>query len=96
MTTIQISAVDAERLLPLKDEVHTFIRSLGWMGADVTREKALAAFKASVRVELSDEAAMFDHHLVVAMDGLRTFVETDQQALATLFPQFAGPAAAVS
>ena len=33
-----------------KKEVHTFIRSLGWMGADVTREKALAAFKASVRV----------------------------------------------
>ena len=94
MTTIQISAVDAERLLPLKAEVHTFIRSLGWMGADVTREKALAAFKASVRVELSDEAAMFDHHLVVTMDGLRTFVETDQQALATLFPQFANKSAA--
>lgn len=73
-----------------KKEVHTFIRSLGWMGADVTREKALAAFKASVRVDLSDEADMFDHQLVVAMDGLCTFVETDQQALATLFPQFAG------
>ena len=56
----------------------------------MTREKALAAFKASVRVDLSDEADMFDHQLVVAMDGLRTFVETDQQALATLFPQFAG------
>ena len=73
-----------------KKEVHTFIRSLGWMGADVTREKALADFKASVRVDLSDEADMFDHQLVVAMDGLRTFVETDQQALATLFPHFAG------
>ncbi len=96
MTTIQISAVDAARLLPQKDEVHTFIRSLGWMGADVTREKALAAFKASVRVELSDEAAMFDHHLVVAMDGLRTYIETDQQALATLFPQFASQSGAAS
>ncbi|MGC8213132.1 hypothetical protein [Ralstonia pseudosolanacearum] len=96
MTTIQISAVDAARLLPQKAEVHTFIRCMGWMGADVTREKALAAFKASVRVELSDEAAMFDHHLVVAMDGLRTFVETDQQALATLFPQFAGKPATAS
>lgn len=96
MTTIQISAVDAARLLPQKAEVHTFIRSMGWMGADVTREKALAAFTASVRVELSDEAAMFDHHLVVAMDGLRTFVETDQQVLAMLFPQFADKPAATS
>lgn len=73
-----------------KKEVHTFIRSLGWMGADVTREKALAAFKASVRVDLSDEADMFDHQLVVAMDGQRLLIGFDERAQATLFPQFAG------
>ncbi|MCK4120432.1 hypothetical protein ACI2UK_24315 [Ralstonia nicotianae] len=89
MTTIVISAAEAECLLPNKNEIHTFIRHMCWMGATVDRVKVLEAFNAAQQVELCGAVGRMKHQLVVSMDGVRTYVETDQQKLAKLFPNLA-------
>lgn len=89
MSKIFISAADAAKLLPRGKKVHTFIRVFGWMGANVDRAKVLAAFESAKRVEVSQDAAYFDHHLAVKMDGMRTYIDTDPKALRKLQPQLA-------
>lgn len=86
MSKIFISAAEAAKLLPRGKKVHTFIRVFGWMGADVDRSKALAAFEAAELVEVSPEAAVFDHYLAVQLDGMRTYLDTNPKALRKLFP----------
>nr|WP_315593794.1 hypothetical protein [uncultured Cupriavidus sp.] len=65
MTKILISAEDAEKLLPRRRQIHTYIRIFGWLGGKIDREALLAAFKAAQTVEVSRDAACFDHYLVV-------------------------------
>ncbi len=84
MTTTYISPEQAAKLLPRGKKVHTFFKVFGWMGADVDRVKVLAAFESSRRVEVSPDAACFDHQLAVQLDGMRT---TNQKALRKLVPQ---------
>lgn len=89
MTKTFISSEQAAKLLPRGKKVHTFIRVFGWMGADVDRAKVLAAFVSSQQVEIPRDAACFAHHLVVDMDGARTYIETNPNALRKLLPQYA-------
>lgn len=84
-----ISAEHAAKLLPRGKKVHTFIRVFAWMGADVDRTKVLAAFESAKNVEVSSDAACLGHHLVVQMDGVRTYIETDQRAFQKLHPSLA-------
>lgn len=58
------------------EKVHTFINSLGWIVADIERTDVIAAIKANDGAELSDEAAHFDHDLVLPIRGRRTFIDT--------------------
>ncbi|MFC4518497.1 hypothetical protein [Cupriavidus pinatubonensis] len=60
------------------------------LGADVDRDKVLAAFQPAKEVEVSPDAGCFDHHLAVVMDGIRTDIGANQNALRKLHPQLAG------
>ncbi|WP_454056613.1 hypothetical protein [Cupriavidus sp. Marseille-Q8015] len=82
MSKIFVTAEEAEKLLPRRRRIHTFIRIFGWMGADMDREKLLDAFQAAKNVEVSQDAACFDHDLAVKIDGMETYVETNLKALA--------------
>lgn len=82
-----ISAEHAAKLLPRGKKVHTFFKVFGWIGADVERTKVLAAFEAAQQVEVSPEAACFGHQLAVKLDGMRTYIDTNQKALRKLVPQ---------
>lgn len=81
MPKIMISAEHAAKLLP-----HTFFKILGWIGADVDRIKVLAAFGSAHEVEVSPDAACFDHQLAVKLGGTRTYIDTNQKALHKLVP----------
>ena len=89
MSKMMISAEHAAKLLPRGKKVHTFIRVFAWIGADVDRTKVLAAFESAKEVEISPDAACLHHHLVVEMDGMRTYVDTNPKALRRLHPQVA-------
>jgi len=89
MAKIMIPAEHAAKLLPPGRKVHTFFRVFGWIGATVDRTKVLAAFERAKQVEISPDAAFFDHHLVVKMDGMRTYIDTNPKALRKLHPQLA-------
>lgn len=83
-----ISAEHAAKLLPRGKKVHTFFKVFGWIGADVDRTKVLAAFASAQEVEVSpDAAACFGHQLAVRLDGMRTYIDTNQKALRKLVPQ---------
>ncbi|RWA55976.1 hypothetical protein AU476_05225 [Cupriavidus sp. UYMSc13B] len=86
---IMISAEHAAKLLPRGKKVHTFFKIFGWMGADVDRTKVLAAFELAKQVEVSHDAACFGHQLAVKLDGMRTYIDTNQKALRKLVPQAA-------
>lgn len=77
---VAIALSDAVSLIPSGDRVHTFQRSIAWSGCDVDRGAIVAAIETG-GATLSPEAAVFDHYLVVVMNGQRTFVETDPDAL---------------
>ncbi|SCU86654.1 conserved hypothetical protein [Cupriavidus necator] len=87
MSKTYISAADAAKLLPRGKKVHTFFRVFGWMGATVERSTVLAAFEKARQVEVSPEAACFGHQLAVKLDGMLTYIDTNQQALRKLVPQ---------
>jgi len=89
MEKIMMPADKAAKLLPRGKKVHTFFKVFGWMGADVDREKVLAAFQLAKEVEISPDAACFNHHLAVVMDGMRTYIDTNQTALRKLHPRLA-------
>uniref|UniRef100_UPI003F498AC9 hypothetical protein n=1 Tax=Cupriavidus taiwanensis TaxID=164546 RepID=UPI003F498AC9 len=89
MEKIMIPAAEAAKLLPRGKKVHTFIRVMAWMGADVAREKVLAAFETAKEVEVSQDAACLQHQLAVMMDGVRTYIDTNQKALHKQCPQLA-------
>ncbi|WP_423194694.1 hypothetical protein [Cupriavidus sp. H18C2] len=82
MSKVFVTAEEAEKLLLRRLKVHTFIRIFGWQGADVDREKLLEVFHAAKSVEVSQDAACFDHYLAVTIDGMVTYVETNLKALA--------------
>lgn len=82
MSKVFVTAEEAEKLLPRRRRVHTFIRVVGWMGADMDREKLLDAFQAAKNVEVSQDAACFDHYLSVKIDSMETYIETNLKALA--------------
>ncbi|QET03967.1 hypothetical protein FOB72_17545 (plasmid) [Cupriavidus pauculus] len=82
MSQIFITADEAEKLIPRRPKVHTFIRMFGWLGGHVEREKLLAAFDAAETVAVSQDAACFDHYLAIKIDGMVTYVETNVRALA--------------
>lgn len=87
MSKIMISAEHAAKLLPRGKKVHTFFKVFGWIGADVDRTKVLAAFASAQQVEVSPDAACFGHQLAVRLDGMRTYIDTNQKALRKLVPQ---------
>lgn len=89
MTKVMISAEQAATLLPRGKKIHTYFRVFGWIGATVDRQKVLAAFESAKNVEVSSDAACLGHHLVVKMDGVRTYIETDQRAFQKLHPSLA-------
>ncbi|WP_018310738.1 hypothetical protein [Cupriavidus sp. UYPR2.512] len=89
MTKIMIAAEHAAKLLPRGKKVHTFIRVFAWVGADVDRARVLAAFESAKEVEVSSYAACLDHHLVIELDGMRTYINTNPKALRRLHPQVA-------
>nr|WP_116342799.1 hypothetical protein [Cupriavidus taiwanensis] len=89
MEKIMIPAAEAAKLLPRGKKVHTFIRVMAWMGADVAREKVLAAFESAKEVEVSKDAACLNHQLAIMMDGVRTYIDTNQRALRKQCPQLA-------
>jgi hypothetical protein len=73
----KLNAQEAIALLPAnKPRIHTFQRVLGWAGCDCDREDIVALINAQGGAVISDEAAHFDHHLVIIMDNRRTFIET--------------------
>nr|WP_315595287.1 hypothetical protein [uncultured Cupriavidus sp.] len=82
MSKVFVTAEEAEKLLPRRRKIHTFIRIFGWMGADLDREELLEAFQAAKNVEVSQDAACFDHYLAVKIDGMVTYIETNLKALA--------------
>ncbi|NYI02879.1 hypothetical protein [Cupriavidus plantarum] len=82
MSKVFVTAAEAAALIPRRRKIHTFIRIFGWMGADVDREKLLAAFNTAKQVEISQEASCFDHYLAVKIDGMVTYIETNLKALA--------------
>lgn len=82
MSKVFVTAKEAEKLLPRRRKIHTFIRIFGWMGADLDREELLEAFQAAKNVEVSQDAACFDHYLAVTIDGMVTYIETNLKALA--------------
>lgn len=84
MTKVFVTAEEAEKLIPRRRRIHTFIRIFGWMGASVERDKLLEAFQAAKYVEVSQDAACFDHYLAVKIDGMVTYVETNLKALTKL------------
>lgn len=89
MEKILISAERAAKLLPRGKKVHTFFKVFGWMGATVDRDAVLSAFAAAKEVEVSPDAACFNHYLAVMMDGMRTYIDTNQKSLHKLHPQLA-------
>lgn len=84
MSKLLISADEAEKLLPRRRRIHTFIRIFGWQGDNVDRDELLQAFRAAKTVEVSPEAACFDHYLAVKINGMMTYVETNLKAMAKL------------
>jgi len=76
-----LDADQAKALLPAEDRIHTFTKCGAWMGCDVDRAEILAAIDANHGARLSEVAAMFDHHLLVTMDGAPVYVDTCQEAL---------------
>lgn len=77
---LPIAVSDAVALIPAGEQIHTFQRSVAWSGCDVDRSAVVAAIETG-GATLSPEAAVFDHYLLVVMNGKRTFVETDPDAL---------------
>ena len=82
MSTTFVTAEEAEKLIPRRRSIHTFIRIFGWQGANVDRDSLLAAFRAAGKVEVSQDAACFEHYLAVKIDGMTTYIETNLKALA--------------
>ena len=82
MSKIFVTADEAEKLLPRRRKIHTFIRIFGWQGDNVERAALLEVFQAAKKVEVSQEAACFDHYLAVKIDGMVTYIETNLKALA--------------
>lgn len=82
MSKVFVTAEEAEKLLPRRRKIHTFIRIFGWQGDNVDRETLLKVFESAKSVEVSQDAACFDHYLAVRIDGMVTYVETNLKALA--------------
>jgi len=72
----------AKALLLAGDSIHTFVRSMGWMGCDVDRETVLKAIDANKGANLRAEAAWAEHDMALLMKDTLTYIETDQAVLA--------------
>lgn len=89
LSKIYIKAEQASQLLPHGSRVHTFIRAFGWFGGYVDRVRILDVLHSAAEMEISPDAALFDHHMVVDVEGVATYIDTDARVLRRLFPHLA-------
>lgn len=80
-TMSKITPVQAGKAITAGAKVHTFIRSLGWMGADMKRSVILSAIRAHGGADISEDAAHMDHALMVPINGRNTYIETDPKEM---------------
>lgn len=52
MSKVFVTAEEAEKLLPRRRKIHTFIRIFGWQGDNVDRETLLKVFQSAKSVEV--------------------------------------------
>ena len=93
---VKLTPEQAEQAIALGAQVHTFVRSIAWAGADMDREQIIAAIESEGGAEICDDAAAFEHRIAVQIRGVRTFIETDPARIQLLLTQAVRTQAAVS
>lgn len=63
------------QLLPPSEAVHTVVPGVALLGADVPKSKIVALLTEKNGAYYDEEGLLGDHHIVVTMDGLKTFIE---------------------
>lgn len=89
---LRLDADAALELLPNKEVIRSFVVGGGYHRFDVSRTDVVAAIRnaGGATVTCMGAAAALQHQLTVVLDELRTFIETDQLALAQ-FVRAIGP-----
>lgn len=70
--------VNAQTLIPLLPEnenVHTVVTGIAMFGADVPKSKIVKLLTDKNGAYYDEEGVLGNHHIVVTMDGFKTFIE---------------------